>query len=86
MSESAKKRKPPKPREKKGCMIVEKSTFKLIKTFDKIGDAKKNGYVKGNDSVLSRKAKGLIENNKENYYIFYNSYKINERELHPKIN
>ena len=70
MSESAKKRLrklPPAP--SKPCMIVEKETGKIMQIYDKMADAYGNPYgVKGN---LSRKAKGLVKNDKEKYEIKY---------------
>ena len=70
MSESAKKRKnslPPAPR--KPCAIIHKKTKQIMKTYEKMEDAYNNEFgVKGN---LSRKAKGIVKNNKEEYEIVY---------------
>lgn len=70
MSESAKKREcklPPAPC--KSCAIIHKETKQIMKIYDKIGDAYNNEFgVKGN---LSRKAKGLVKNDKEIYQIVY---------------
>ena len=41
-----------------------------------------NGYIRGN---LSLKANGKINNPKDDYYIFYKSYDINDKEKHPKL-
>lgn len=70
MSEKAKKREcklPPHP--SKPCAIRDKETKKIVKTYEKISDAYGNEFgVKGN---LSRKAKGIVHNNKEKYEIIY---------------
>lgn len=64
------------PKEKRPCMILKKDTFEIIAYYDKITDAEKNGYVKGN---LSRKAKGICKNDKEDYIIMYIFYYLNEK-------
>lgn len=70
MSDSAKKREYKlKPAPKKPCAIRDKETKEIVKTYEKINDAYGNEFgVKGN---LSRKAKGLVHNNKEKYEIIY---------------
>lgn len=77
MSISAKKRELKlSPQPKRPCMIVKKDTLEIVAYYDKITDAEKNGYVKGN---LSRKAKGIHKNDNEEYMIMYTFYFLNEK-------
>ena len=84
MSISAKKR----PKEniyrapKKSVVIADKKDFSCVAIYDGVNDAIGNGYIRGN---LSLKANGKINNPKDDYYIFYKSYDINDKEKHPKL-
>lgn len=73
MSESAKRRRPPKPQECKACIIVKRDTYEMVAYYNRVRDCIGNPYVKGN---ISRKAKGIIKNDKEEYLVFYTYYPI----------